>query len=114
MVFAEAEQQLQTIRTLLKYPTRAHYAAAVPALEQLMGTLRVWTRSLEDGGIASGEERAFAKHVQQEFAALRQLFEGPMHFFVGLNAAGAAGFGSYARSGTVQHLASGKRTLAHL
>jgi hypothetical protein len=113
-VFAEAEQQLQTIRKLLKTPTREHYAAAVPALEQLMRALRSWTRSLEDGVVVSPEERAFAEHVQKELASVRQLLDAPVRFFAGLNAAGAAGFGAYERSGTVQSLASGKRTLAHL
>jgi hypothetical protein len=114
MVFAEAEQQLQTIRRLLKTPTREHYAAAVPALEQLMGTLRSWTLSLEGGTPVSAQERAFGAYVQKELAALRQLLDAPMRFFAGLNAAGAAGFGAYERSGTIQNLASGKRTLAHL
>lgn len=114
MVFAEAEQQLQTIRTLLRRPTREQYSAAVPALQQLMETLRVWARSHEEGTAVSQEERAFGAHVQSELAALRQLLDAPMRFFAGLNAAGAAGFGAYERTGAVQTLAAGKRTLAHL
>jgi hypothetical protein len=113
-VFAEADQQLQTIRRLLKSPTREHYAAAVSALEQLMGTLQHWTRSLENGAVVSSEHRAFGAHLQKELAALRQLLDAPMRFFAGLDAAGAAGFGAYGRTGAVQNLASGKRTLAQL
>jgi hypothetical protein len=112
-VLAQAEEQIQTARTLLREGAPEDYPTVVPALEQLAETLHIWIEK-QKGQPVTAETRAFLAGLPSEVGRLRRLLEAPLQFFAGREVAGTAGFGSYERTGALQPLASGKRFLAQL
>lgn len=99
---AHAEQDLQTIRALLKVPTPDNFQSATQKLESLVLFLTSAQALLAEKQNCDPALAAFLRRLPAEMARIKILLEAPLTFFRGLKELRAQKFGSYDSSGNLR------------
>lgn len=99
---ARAEQDLETIRALLKVPTPDNFQSATQKLESLVSFLSSAQTILTEKQSCDPALATFLRRLPAEMARIKVLLEAPLNFFRGMKELRAQKFGSYDSSGNLK------------
>lgn len=109
-----AEQQLASVKTLLRRPTPENFETAGQQLSALHGTLLTLFSGSSAQDLQNPRNAAFLKHLPTEMAQIGLLLQHPVSILEGLVSLRIQTFGSYNRQGEISSLESSARTISHL
>jgi hypothetical protein len=115
-VLEDAEQQVGSLKELLRTPTPENFEAANQKLAGLVSALQSFAAEPSAIAMRNAGDTAFLFRLSSDMAHIRVLLEAPIKYLEGLTFYRAQKFGSYNREGQMKGLGqqTSARTITHL